>query len=200
TRRMGKSSNNSGGGVGKSRRAGKSKCLLDIPEDSSKSTALPLVTPKAAPGISFCEDKSRSTDAATARKTFRIEPPSDLLSRLHSFLPQIAEANKRLEVDIAEDPRKLDIENVDENEEQYIEMDLGLGVFDMKPKKDGEAVENMHISTRAEDSEDDGSTSDDGARIVLDPSSIPARRRPKPQIEVLGSHASDMDSDAEMDE
>ncbi|KAJ2829158.1 hypothetical protein FBU31_002757, partial [Coemansia sp. 'formosensis'] len=93
------------------RKTGKSKCLLDIPEDSSATTAVPLIVPKGDSKPGFTEDKSRSTDTATNRKTFRIEPPSDLLSRLHSFLPQIAIANKQLEADIAEDPHKLDIEN-----------------------------------------------------------------------------------------
>ncbi|KAJ2813990.1 hypothetical protein H4S07_000233 [Coemansia furcata] len=81
-------------------------------------------------------------------------------------------------------------------------MDLGLGVFDMKPKKDDGAAEDMHISTRAEESED-YSTSDgeDGARIVIDPSSISARHRPKPQIQVLDNRICDEgDGDALMDE
>ncbi|KAJ2892931.1 hypothetical protein GGI21_005505 [Coemansia aciculifera] len=173
---MGKSGN---GSVSKSRKTGKSKCLLDIPEPSSTMTA-PIIE----------EDKSRTTTP----KTFRIEPPSELLSRLHSFLPQIAEANKRLEVDIADDPHKLDIENVGEDDEQYIEMDLGLGVFDMIPKKDSGDAE--HINTRAEEEEDD----DGASRIVIDPSSIAARSRPKPQIEIIGSRMSDVDSDAAMDE
>ncbi|KAJ2742459.1 hypothetical protein GGI20_004474 [Coemansia sp. BCRC 34301] len=158
----------------------KSKCLLEIPKHVPKTT--PLIKPN------LVNDKLPSTPE---RKTFRIDPPSDLLSRLHSFLPQIAEANKRLEVDIAEDPRKLDIENVDENDEQYIEMDLGLGIFDMKPKDN--KVEDMHISTRAEEEQEVDA-------IVLDPSSISARRRPKPQIEVIDSRASDVESDAAMDE
>ncbi|KAJ2879715.1 hypothetical protein H4R27_005145 [Coemansia aciculifera] len=182
------------------RKTGKSKCLLDIPEDSTENTPVPLIVPKKGSKPRFVEDKSGSTDAMAARKTFLIEPPSDLLSRLHSFLPQIAIANKQLEADIAEDPHKLDIENVDENEEQYIEMDLGLGVFDMKPKKD-DGAEDMHISTRAEESED-GSASDEedsGARIVIDPSSISARRRPKPQIQVLDNRDEE-DGDALMDE
>ncbi|KAJ2424507.1 hypothetical protein GGF41_002759 [Coemansia sp. RSA 2531] len=186
-------------GSSSKRKTGKSKCLLDIPEDSSENTAVPLIVSKKGSKPSFAEDKSGSTDAKAARKTFRIEPPSDLLSRLHSFLPQIAIANKQLEVDIAEDPHKLDIENVDENEEQYIEMDLGLGVFDMKPKKD-DGAEDIHINTKAEESDDmtsDGE--DDGARIVIDPSSMSARSRPKPQIQVLANRDEE-DGDALMDE
>ncbi|KAF9406924.1 hypothetical protein BGZ94_002897 [Podila epigama] len=65
------------------------------------------------------------------RKTFRIK--SDLLARLEDFLPKIRDANAELDQKLKEDPKSLDIENVDEESgEQYIEMDLGLGVFDLK--------------------------------------------------------------------
>lgn len=43
------------------------------------------------------------------------------------------DANDQLEKVVQQDPKAVDIENVDEESgEQYIEMDLGLGVFDMK--------------------------------------------------------------------
>ncbi|KAG0330965.1 hypothetical protein BG004_001881 [Podila humilis] len=65
------------------------------------------------------------------RKTFKVQ--SDLLSRLEDFLPKIRNANAELEEKLKADPKSLDIENVDEtSDEQYIEMDLGLGVFDLK--------------------------------------------------------------------
>ncbi|KAG0318965.1 hypothetical protein BGZ99_005356 [Dissophora globulifera] len=63
------------------------------------------------------------------RKTFRVQ--SD--SRLEDFLPKIKQANAQLDQQLKDDPKALDIENVDEaSGEQYIEMDLGLGVFDLK--------------------------------------------------------------------
>ncbi|KAF9401222.1 hypothetical protein BGX21_002359 [Mortierella sp. AD011] len=68
---------------------------------------------------------------ATERKTFKVE--SNLLARLEDFLPKIKEANAQLDKKLKEDPKSVDIENVDEKSgEQYIEMDLGLGVFDLK--------------------------------------------------------------------
>lgn len=42
-----------------------------------------------------------------------------VLSRVQAFLPQMQQANQSLE---RADPAALDIENVDEDEEQYIEM------------------------------------------------------------------------------
>ncbi|KAG0364367.1 hypothetical protein BC939DRAFT_442971 [Gamsiella multidivaricata] len=68
---------------------------------------------------------------AGERKTFRVQ--SDLLARLEDFLPKIKEANVQLDRKLQEDPKSVDIEDVDEESgEQYIEMDLGLGVFDLK--------------------------------------------------------------------
>ncbi|KAF9583872.1 hypothetical protein BGW38_008273 [Lunasporangiospora selenospora] len=66
-----------------------------------------------------------------APTTFKVQ--SDLLSRLEAFLPKMKEANEQLDQQIKQDPKSVDIENIDENDgEQYIEMDLGLGVFDLK--------------------------------------------------------------------
>ncbi|KAG0006492.1 hypothetical protein BGZ65_007377 [Modicella reniformis] len=68
---------------------------------------------------------------AAERRTFRVQ--SDLLGRLEDFLPKIKEANVQLDLKLRKDPKSVDIENVDEESgEQYIEMDLGLGVFDLK--------------------------------------------------------------------
>ncbi|KAF9166554.1 hypothetical protein DFQ26_007626 [Actinomortierella ambigua] len=65
------------------------------------------------------------------RKTFRVQ--SNLISRLEAFLPKIRDANAELEKQVQLDPKAVDIENVDEESgEQYIEMDLGLGVYDLR--------------------------------------------------------------------
>ncbi|KAJ2602376.1 hypothetical protein GGF39_000740 [Coemansia sp. RSA 1721] len=167
-----------------------SQCLLNV-SDMSESTS---------DGPAIILGSSRPSSDAKDRKTFRIEPPTDLLSRLNAFLPQIAEANKKLEVAVAEDPHKLDIENVDKNEEQYIEMDLGLGVFDMKPKKDIKSMDGIlihDIPATAEsdsDEEDDSSGDEDqesiseNSRIIISPSSILKRNKAlkPPGIKVIG--------------
>ncbi|KAF9157848.1 hypothetical protein BGX20_003701 [Mortierella sp. AD010] len=70
---------------------------------------------------------------ATERKTFKSFLSRVVLARLEDFLPKIKEANAQLDKKLKEDPKSVDIENVDEKSgEQYIEMDLGLGVFDLK--------------------------------------------------------------------
>lgn len=46
-----------------------------------------------------------------------------MLARLEDFLPKIRDANAELDQKLKEDPKSLDIENVDETSgEQYIEM------------------------------------------------------------------------------
>lgn len=46
-----------------------------------------------------------------------------MLARLEDFLPKIRDANVELDQKLKEDPKSLDIENVDETSgEQYIEM------------------------------------------------------------------------------
>ncbi|KAI9285043.1 hypothetical protein BC943DRAFT_337563 [Umbelopsis sp. AD052] len=56
---------------------------------------------------------------------------SDLMTRLQTFLPELESANRQLDQQVSLDPKKVDIENVDDSE-QYIEMNLGLGVFEEK--------------------------------------------------------------------
>ncbi|KAJ3187246.1 hypothetical protein HK101_009421 [Irineochytrium annulatum] len=79
--------------------------------------------------------------AAKKRKTEKIDFSSDVLGRLHAFLPQLKEANDDLMWRLnAGELRKedIDIENVDEEAEaEHIEMNLGLGVFDVVEAKDG---------------------------------------------------------------
>ncbi|KAI8140295.1 hypothetical protein BJV82DRAFT_224505 [Fennellomyces sp. T-0311] len=99
-------------------------------------------------------------------KMFKIDPSSDILSRVQSFLPQLQSANEQLK---GQDPSKLDIENVDE-QDQYIEMNLGLGVFEEKKPGD------------SSDSEQDDSDDD----IVIP--STASKPKEKPNIELLDSN------------
>ncbi|KAF9571812.1 hypothetical protein EC968_010683 [Mortierella alpina] len=87
------------------------------------------------------------------RKTFKVQ--SNLLARLEDFLPKIKEANAQLDAKIKEDPKAVDIENVDDaSGEQYIEMDLGLGVFDLKEnvKEDDIVINPSSVKTDAQTS------------------------------------------------
>ncbi|KAJ2080849.1 hypothetical protein H4R24_002765 [Coemansia sp. RSA 988] len=182
-----------------------SKSLLDDPGTCTDRVA--------TPSLLFDSNSDQADTTGSNRKTFRVEPPSNLLSRLHDFLPQIAKANEELKEAVASDPSKVDIENVSPQDSQYIEMDLGLGVFDMKPKKDagnnGDVVISAHGNTDHSDS--DSSDEEDGRRskVVIDPSLIASRRKTKPHIEVLKRDGetsanclsdSNMESDSDSDQ
>ncbi|CAO3679967.1 unnamed protein product [Umbelopsis vinacea] len=69
------------------------------------------------------------------RKTYKVPLKSDLMSRLQTFLPEIETANRQLSEQVSIDPKQVNIENVDEDG-QYIEMNLGLGVFEEKKPLD----------------------------------------------------------------
>ncbi|KAJ4474888.1 hypothetical protein J3R30DRAFT_3337225 [Lentinula aciculospora] len=66
-------------------------------------------------------------------KTWAVEPPSELLSRIQAFLPQIEASNAILTQRVETDPSSVDVEHLEDNSERYIEMNLSLGVFDIKP-------------------------------------------------------------------
>ena len=86
-------------------------------------------------------------------------------------------ANERLEVERAQGKlADRNIANVREDQEVYIEMDLGLGVLEEKTKEEGSTIE-----ARAEG--DGEESSQGGEKDVL--GRLMGKRREKPGIEVL---------------
>ncbi|KAH9052317.1 hypothetical protein EDB87DRAFT_1527883, partial [Lactarius vividus] len=68
------------------------------------------------------------------RRTFGVDPPTELLARVQQFLPQIEQSNAEL---AHRDPRSIDIEHIEETDERVIQMaskrsNLGLGVFEQR--------------------------------------------------------------------
>ncbi|KAH9984082.1 hypothetical protein BJV74DRAFT_776360, partial [Russula compacta] len=53
------------------------------------------------------------------RKTFAMEPPTELLARVRQFLPHIEQSNAEL---LQSDPRSIDIECIEDTDEHVIEM------------------------------------------------------------------------------
>ncbi|CAJ1977300.1 unnamed protein product [Sphenostylis stenocarpa] len=73
-------------------------------------------------------------------------PPSQLLGKVKDFLGVMSEANKQLELDAKDHPENYDIEELNGNESEVIEMDLMLGVADLKTPEAVAAAESA-IST-----------------------------------------------------
>lgn len=83
------------------------------------------------------------------------DSPVDLKSRLASFIPQLQQANAELETDPEAATKQID--HVDDEEGQYIEMDLGLGVLKAKSRPGDKEVK----TTASEDSGSSDNSSDD---------------------------------------
>jgi hypothetical protein len=105
-----------------------------------------------------------------------VEPPTELLSRVQAFLPAISAANEALS---QRNPADIDIENVAGDEAQYIEMNLGLGIFEAKRRPE--------TGSRSPHSSDAESTSDGTSESESDP-------------EVSISSSDDSESDSSFDD
>ncbi|KAF8910536.1 hypothetical protein CPB84DRAFT_1812685 [Gymnopilus junonius] len=90
------------------------------------------------------------------RTTFPVNPPTELLSRVKAFLPQLEESNALITQRLQQDPSSIDIEHISDGMNQYIEMNLGLGVFeDRSNKMDHEqqsSSEDSEMSTSSSES------------------------------------------------
>ncbi|KAF8181265.1 hypothetical protein BJ912DRAFT_979897 [Pholiota molesta] len=149
------------------------------------------------------------------RRTFPIEPPTELLSRVQAFLPQLEASNALLSQRAQEDPDSINIEHIPEGMEQYIEMNLGLGVFEDRSQSqkneagnegdDDDDDDDSEMSTSSDSSdsdinemaadEDDDSDADSDESSEIITSFVPSRpikplpkrssNRPPPEIVVL---------------
>ncbi|CAE6457178.1 unnamed protein product [Rhizoctonia solani] len=79
----------------------------------------------------------------------------NLLNRLEAFLPAMHESTQQLQQQAQSDPSSLDIEHLDPSAQEYIEMNLGLGVYESRP--------NPYTSYSDSDSDSDSSDSSSGS-------------------------------------
>lgn len=116
--------------------------LLSSDDDSSSSEdyeIIQTVPPQKKPQISA------------------VDPASDLRSKLSSFLPKLQKANVDLQNPVEALSKRLD--EVPDDEEHYIEMNLGLGVLKEKRLRTLQA-EGVKISGRRTTSSSEDSSSD----------------------------------------
>ncbi|RPB23767.1 hypothetical protein L211DRAFT_838197 [Terfezia boudieri ATCC MYA-4762] len=115
------------------------------------STSIDLPRPPALPPWKRTTDPNSST--------------SEIFTRINTFLPELRAANAQLESEIVQGRiSERRIEDVGEDEEQYIEMNLGLGVLEEK-KKQGPTSKRRKMDTEvlmkqvdSEDEDDHGRT------------------------------------------
>ncbi len=99
-----------------------SRKIEDGVESESESESESIPTTSEDSSSSSDEDENDSGEDRDGSGPESGQPPSDLKTRLAAFLPQMAKANQTL----SESER---VDDVDEDEERYIEMELGLGVL-----------------------------------------------------------------------
>lgn len=67
-----------------------------------------------------------------------------MLERLQQFLPELNKANQELEEAMKREPRKnFQLDDVEDEDAQHIEMNLGLGVVELKDEAAQKAAEKM---------------------------------------------------------
>ncbi|KAJ7100235.1 hypothetical protein B0H15DRAFT_513935 [Mycena belliarum] len=107
-------------------------------------------------------------------------PLEELLARVQEFLPQLQASNAQLAEMAARDPRSVDIENV-EGDEEVIEMNLGLGVFEDRTGKQGSDSSSDEDSSDAESEEKSSDSDSDDMDTTDDSSSSDVRSAARPQ-------------------
>ncbi|KAL4250262.1 hypothetical protein ABKN59_003104 [Abortiporus biennis] len=155
-------------------------------------------------------DKSKNTQTDQVTKSFDfgdrtpfpVAPPSELLSRVQAFLPELAASNVALARRAQEDPSSVDIEELGETQ-QYIQMNLGLGVFEQRgheSQTSGNAFRSRNdldtemgheqMSNDYDDSDSDTSSVDiisAFSSVIARPiRPLPRRRSTRPEIVTLG--------------
>ena len=121
---------------------------------------------------------SNSTSSSTALK-----------SRLASFLPKLQQANAELETDPEAATKRID--DVADDEEQYIEMNLGLGVLKAKPTADKASAVKTRLQEDSDsyDEEDTVSSEDDAGAETTEVGVVDKLRGVRPtkrKIEEVG--------------
>lgn len=101
-----------------------------------------------------------------AFKTSTVVPNTGLQNRLTAFLSQMADADTKLQSMKANGTLgQAQLDNVDDEDERYIEMNLGLGVLEEKRADDASAVSDSETESEAESTNSEARTHKDTRRL-----------------------------------
>ncbi|KAJ3699940.1 hypothetical protein LUZ61_003645 [Rhynchospora tenuis] len=118
-----------------------SRELLDVPSKPSILEMLQLGSRE--PEAKQKQDSRQKPSAASV-------PRSEVLGKVKNFLGEIAKANEQLAIDAQDKPREeIDLEALTGNENEYIEMDLLLGVADLNSDEAVAAAESHMCGTQS---------------------------------------------------
>ncbi|KAF8575735.1 hypothetical protein K439DRAFT_1664940 [Ramaria rubella] len=162
--------------------------LLDVEDDDTRRQRIQSLLESTDAAAS----SSRST---LPRPLIPLEPPSrphpvpisDLISRAEAFLPRLAASNADLGHRAALDPASVDIENIDDAEDgTYIEMNLGLGVFEQRTRNSARTSNSSNSSSDESESSSESESGSSNSEESDDDENTPATSGiPNPLIQVL---------------
>ncbi|XP_069085111.1 NOP protein chaperone 1 [Pleurodeles waltl] len=109
-------------------------------------------------------------------------PRSSLLGRVQDFLPKMAQANQKLQNEMATAPvNHFDIENIDDASADIIEMNVA--VVELSGSEDSDAEEESSSEETGSESEDDWAIGE----VTVDNIKLPKPSEKKGKIEILDS-------------
>nr|XP_030119028.3 uncharacterized protein C12orf45 homolog [Taeniopygia guttata] len=124
-----------------------------------------------------------SSKKATTLQTIKV-PRSNVLDRVQSFLPQMAQANDELKRKMVTAPaHEFDIEHLDSETEKVIEMNVAVVEL-----SDSDTDEELLTSEDDSESDEDDSVTDE---VTVDNIKFPKQKGEKGKIEILDSKANE---------
>ncbi|XP_078531162.1 NOP protein chaperone 1 [Lissotriton helveticus] len=109
-------------------------------------------------------------------------PRSSVLGRVQDFLPKMAQANEKLQNEMATAPMNhFDIENLDDASADIIEMNVA--VVELSGSEDSDAEEESSSEETGSESEDDWTIGE----VTMDNIKLPKTSEKKGKIEILDS-------------
>ncbi|XP_036256466.1 NOP protein chaperone 1 isoform X1 [Molothrus ater] len=124
-----------------------------------------------------------SSKKATTLQTVKV-PRSNVLDRVQSFLPQMAQANDELKRKMVTAPtHQFDIEHLDSETEEVIEMNVAVVEL-----SDSDTDEESLTSEDDSESDEDDSVTDE---VTVDNIKFPKQKGEKGKIEILDSKANE---------
>lgn len=127
-------------------------------KDSDSETSVSSDSDSASDASSSDNDDSEEeqdpiiTLGGPKKPSMRVGGLGDLKTRLSTFLPQLAAANSELEERVRNGEMEgKRFEDVDDGDEGYIEMDLGLGVLEEQKERGAESSSDDEVESDGEE-------------------------------------------------
>jgi len=178
--------------------------FLEVESEEERESRIQRTLESLNNTSTFIPKETRPFDFGT-RTMFPVGP-SEILARVQAFLPQLEASNAVLAQQVQVDPSSVDIEHVQQNDTQYIEMNLGLGVFEVREGSDEAKLDeemlsapsdsDLHSDSYSDSESDSDSDSSSSTDIIISTSEkylrpirpLPKRISTSPKIIVMSEN------------